>query len=147
MTNFNKQTNPLLYKNIFLTLYSPKGDVSCVWEVSSRQGQTAILTQSSSDHSSTSFASWLGCSTVGHWGPQDTQSASWFSRWHPLSNWLEPPRAPGYIIVLSPPDSAVLPLIYTAASLDWRLGRGSIYNNTSIWFNWTFSINSMSRIE
>ena len=25
-----------------------------------------ILTQSSSDHSSTSFASWLGCSTVGH---------------------------------------------------------------------------------
>ena len=29
-----------------------------------------ILTQSSSDHSSTSFASRLGCSTVGHWGPQ-----------------------------------------------------------------------------
>ena len=28
------------------------------------------LTQSSSDHSSTSFVSWLGCSTVGHWGPQ-----------------------------------------------------------------------------
>ena len=31
-----------------------------------------------------------GCSTVGHWGPQRPQSASWFSRWHPVSNWLEP---------------------------------------------------------
>ena len=28
--------------------------------------------------------------------------------------------------VLRPPASAVLPLIYTGASLDWRLGRGSI---------------------
>ena len=31
-----------------------------------------------------------GCSTVGHWGTQSTQSASWFSRWHLVSNWLEP---------------------------------------------------------
>ena len=29
-----------------------------------------ILTPSSSDHSSTSFAFWLGCSTVGHKGPK-----------------------------------------------------------------------------
>ena len=29
-----------------------------------------ILTQSFFYHSSTSFASWLGCSTVGHWGPK-----------------------------------------------------------------------------
>ena len=29
-----------------------------------------ILTQSSSDHSSTSFAFWMGCSALGHWGPQ-----------------------------------------------------------------------------
>ena len=29
-----------------------------------------ILTPSSSDHSSTSFAFWLGCLTVGHWGPK-----------------------------------------------------------------------------
>ena len=28
------------------------------------------LHQSSSDHSSSSFSSWLGCSTVGHWGPK-----------------------------------------------------------------------------
>ena len=29
-----------------------------------------ILTLSSSDYSSTSFAFWLGSSTVGHWGPK-----------------------------------------------------------------------------
>ena len=28
--NFNEQTNTLLYENIPLTLYSRKGDVSCV---------------------------------------------------------------------------------------------------------------------
>ena len=78
------------------------------------------------DHSSTSFSSWLGCSTVGHWGPK----ASWFSRWHPISNWFETPQAPGYIIVSRPLASAVLQLIYTGASLDWQLGRGSIYNNS-----------------
>ena len=36
---------------------------------------------------------------------------------------------PGYIIVWHTPSSAVLPLIYIGASLDWRLGRGSIYNS------------------
>ena len=50
----------------------------------------------------------------------------WLSIRHLVSNWLEPPRAPGYIIVSRSPASAVLPLIYTGASLDWRLGRGSI---------------------
>ena len=53
-----------------------------------------ILTQSSSrDHSSTSSSSWLGCSTVGRWGPKPT-AWSWFSlRRHPITNcnwnWLE----------------------------------------------------------
>ena len=51
-----------------------------------------ILTQSSSDHSGTSFSSWLGCSTVGHWGLKPSVW-SWSSlRWHPTSNcnwnWL-----------------------------------------------------------
>ena len=32
-------------KNISLTLYSWKGDVGCVWEMSWRRGQAAILTQ------------------------------------------------------------------------------------------------------
>ena len=33
---------------------------------------------------------------------------------------------PGYIFVWRSPASAAPPLIYTGASLDWRLGRGSI---------------------
>ena len=71
MTNFNEQTNTLLYKNISLTIYFRKGDVGCFWEMSWRWGQTVILTQSSSsDHSSTSSSSCWGCSTVGHWGPK-----------------------------------------------------------------------------
>ena len=48
-----------------------------------------ILTQSSSEHSSTSFAFWLGCSTVGHWGPQALSlqadsHAGILSNWHQL---------------------------------------------------------------
>ena len=86
-----------------------------------------------SDHSRISLSSCLGCSTLGHWGPQSPQSAS-CSHAGILSptdsNWPKPSRAPGYIIVLSPPNPAVLPLIYTGASLDWRLGQGSIcYTN------------------
>ena len=55
------------------------------------RGRTAILTPSSSS-TIAAFLSHLGlgCSTMGHWGPQSPQSASWFSRWHPDSNWLKP---------------------------------------------------------
>ena len=75
MTNFNERTNTRLYKNIPLTLYSRKGcervDVGCVLRGELETGTDCyILTQSSSDHSSTSFASWLGCLTVGHRGLQ-----------------------------------------------------------------------------
>ena len=87
--DFNEQTNTLLYKNITLTLYSRKGDVSCVWEVSWRRTDCYILTPSSFDHSSTSFAFWLGCSTVGHWEPK-LSVWSWFSSAGILSSlgWL-----------------------------------------------------------
>ena len=51
---------------------------------------------------------------------------------HPVSNWQQLSRAPGYIIVWRSLASAVFPLIYTGASLDWRLGRGSIYNKFAI---------------
>ena len=70
LVNNNERTNTLLYKNIPLTLYSQKGDVSCVWEVSWRRGETAtywpkvILTIVALLH-----LGWC-CSTVGHWGPQ-----------------------------------------------------------------------------
>ena len=42
------------------------------------------------DHSSIFSHLGLGCSTVGHWGSQSPQSASWFSRWHPVSDCLKP---------------------------------------------------------
>ena len=82
---------------------------------------------SSSDHSSTSFSSWRGCSTVGHGGPQ----VLWLELVLTLASCLQLTWticAPGYIIVWLPLASAVLPLNYPGASLDWRLVRGSIYN-------------------
>ena len=71
MTNLNERTNTLLYKNIPLTLYSRKV-WCCLCERSELETGTdcCILTQSSSEHSITSFAFWLGCSSVGHWGPK-----------------------------------------------------------------------------
>ena len=96
-----------------------------------RQGQTATLTQVllMTIAALLSHLGW-GCSTVGHWGPKALclplalTSASCLQLTRAV--W-----APGYIIVSHPPASAVLPLIYTGASLDWRLGRGSIYNRSS----------------
>ena len=61
MTNFNERTNTLLYKNISLTLYSRKGWCwLCVRDELETGTDCHILTQSSSDHSTTSFSSWLG---------------------------------------------------------------------------------------
>ena len=59
-------------------------DVSCVWEMSGKRGQTVILTPSFSGHSITSFSSWLGCSTVG------PSISRWLSRWHLVPNWAKP---------------------------------------------------------
>ena len=88
MTNFNEWTNTLLYKNIPLKLYSRNGLCwSCVRGELETGTDCYILTPSSSDHSSTSFVFWLGCSTLGHLGPKPT-FWSWFSlHWHPISNW------------------------------------------------------------
>ena len=91
---------------------------------------------SSSDQCSTSFSSWFGLLNRGSLRAASPLSAAG-SHFGILSltdsnfNWVEPPGAPGYIIFLRPPAFAVLPLFYTGASLDWRLGRGSIcYNRT-----------------
>ena len=91
-------TNTLLCKNISLTLYSLKGDVSCVWEVSWRRGQTAILTQSSSrNHSSTSSSSWLGLLNRGSLRAQSPLSAtgSHFSILTPTNL-----NCPGHLVIL-----------------------------------------------
>ena len=79
---------------------------------------------SSSDLSSTSFSSWLGLLNCGSLllaftsasCPQLTSTPTDSSR-----------LCPSYIFVWRPSGSAVLPLIYTGASLDWQLGQGSIY--------------------
>ena len=163
MTNFNEQTNTLLYKNIPLTIYSRKGWCwLCVRGELETGTDCSILTPSSSDHSSTSFVFWLGCSTVGHWGPKALCLELVITRASCLQLMQlqltdSSSVAPGYIIVWRPPVScgrthlppspnsttstgqgdspisstgctcfAVLLLIYTGVSLDWRLGRESI---------------------
>ena len=107
-----------------------------VWERGELETGTDcyILTQSSFDHSSTSSSSWLGLLNRGSLRAQSPLSAasSQFGILSPTDsnsnwNWPKPTVAPGYIIVLRTPASAVPPLIYTGASLDWLLGRGSIY--------------------
>ena len=83
---------------------------------------------SSSDHSSTSSSSCPGLLNRGSLRAQSPLSSagSHFGILSPTNS-----NCSGHlVIVLRPPASAVLPLIYTGASLDWRLGRGSIYNNT-----------------
>ena len=140
--NFNERTNTLLYENISLTLYSRKRDISCVWEVSWRRGQTAtywpkvLLTIAALLlHSGWAAQLWSlrAQSPLSAAGPQfgilsptDTNS-NWNCNW----NWPKLSVAPGYIIVSRPPASIVPLLIYTGASLDWQLSWGSIYNNTS----------------
>ena len=142
--DFNERTNTLLYKNISPTLYSRKGwcwlCVTCELETGT---DCYILTQSSSDHSSTSSSSWLGLLNRGSLRAASPQSASWFSHWHLVpqltptltgTDWPKPSVAPDYIIFSRIPASAVPPLIYTCASLNWRLGWESIYNSNNIHF-------------
>ena len=126
--DFNERTNTLLYKNISLTLYSRK---SWCWLCVRGKLETGtdcyILTPSSSDHSSTSFAFWLDCSTVGHWVPIALYLPLALNSASCLQVTPTPTDSsclcPGYIFVWNPPASAVLPLIYIGTSLDWRLGR------------------------
>ena len=88
MTNFNERTNTLLYKNVPLILYSRKGWCwLCVRGELERGEDCYILTPSYSDHSSSSFAFWLGWSIVGHWGHKPSVWSRFSLRGHPTSNW------------------------------------------------------------
>ena len=116
IVNNNERTNTRLYKNILRTLAKGlrKGWCwLCVRGELETETDCYILTTSSSDHSSTSFAFWLGCSTVGPWGPkalrlplalnsascpQLTPTATGTRNDRP-----KPSVAPGYIIVWHPP--------------------------------------------
>ena len=171
--DFNGWRNTLLYKNIPLILYSRKGwRWLCVRGELETGTDCYILTQSSSDHSSTFFRilAWL----LNRWSlraqslPSGAGSHSGiFSLTDSNCNWnlnsLKPSVVPSYIIVYRLPTScgrthlptspnstrstgqgdipisstgctcfAVSPLIYTGASLDWQLGRGSVCYNHPI---------------
>ena len=136
-TSMNEQTH--FFIKIYLSHFIlERVDVGCVWEVSWRQGQTAtywpkVLLAIAA------FLSHLGW-IAQPWVTEGLKLSvcCWLSCWHLVPNWLQlqlelpkPSVAPGYIIVSRPPASAVPLLIYTGASLDWRLGQGSIYNNCS----------------
>ena len=130
----NERTH-FFIKNISLTLYSQKGWCwFCVRDEMETGGRLLYRPKFFFDHSSTSSSCWMGCSTVSHWGPQalSLHADSHAGILSPTnSNWLEPPWAPGYINVLHPPASAVLPLFNTGAPLDWRFSRRSICYTSS----------------
>ena len=127
-TSMNERTH--FFIKIYLShIILERVDVGCVWEVSWRLGQTAtywpkvLLTIAAL----LSQIDW-GCSTVGHWGPKALCLALTSASCPQLNPTATDSSrlCPGYIFVWCPPASAVLPLIYTGKSLDWRLDRGSI---------------------
>ena len=127
MTNFNERTNTLLYKKYISHTLFPKGLMLVVYERWTGDGDRLLFWSKVLLATIAALLLHLGC-VAQPWvteGPKPSV-CRWLSLRHLVSNWLEPPRAPGYIIVSCPPASAVLPLIYTGAFLEWRLGRGSI---------------------
>ena len=167
-TSMNERTH--FFITIYLSHYIRKGWCwLCVRGELETGTDCYILTQSSSDHSSTSFVFWLGCSTVGHWGPKALRlslalnSAScpqmelqltltqavcgtWlyfcltstgFSCAYASAPNSTTSTGQGDIPISSTGCTcfAVLPLIYSGASHDWRLGRGSICYNCNNLFN------------
>ena len=124
-------TNTLLYKNISLTLYSRKGWCwLCVRGELETGTDSYILIQVLLTIAALLYHLGWGCSTVGHWEPKALclLLALMLASCPQLTPTLTDSSrlCPGYIFVWHPPASAVLPLIYTGASLDWQLGRGSI---------------------
>ena len=77
-----------------------------------------------------------GCLTVGHWGLQSPQSASWSSRWHPVSNWIKPS---GHLVILFS-NIHLLPLFFHLFTHVHLLTDGSVKGqyiterNSSRWY-------------
>ena len=125
--------------HFFIKIYLPnfileRVDVSCVWEVSWRREQTATYwPQVLTIAALLSHLGWVNQSWVTEGRkPPVCKLILTLASCSPTDS--KPSVAPGYIIVYRPPASAVPPLIYTGASLDWQLGRGSIYNISSLWW-------------
>ena len=85
-TSMNERTH--FFLEICLLHFIRKGWCGlCVRGELETETDCYLMTQGSShDHSSTSSSSWLGCSTVDHWGPKPSVWR-WFSLCgHPISN-------------------------------------------------------------
>ena len=104
ITSMNERTH--FFIKIYLSHFIlERVDVSCVWE--------AILTPSSSDHSSTSSSSWLGLLNRGSLGAASSQSANWFSHWHLVPNWLQLQLTQAAcVLVIFLFDAHLLPLFF-----------------------------------
>ena len=86
--DFNERTNTLLYKNISHTLFS-KVLMLVVCERWVGDGDRLLhIDPSSSDHSSTSFSSWLSAQPWVTEGPKPSV-CRWFSIPHLVLNWLQ----------------------------------------------------------
>ena len=116
MTNFNKRTNTLLYKNISLTLFS-KGWCSLLCVRDELETGTDLFWPSS-----TSFSFWLSCSTVGHWGPKPSLSLSrWLSIRHLVSNGCVFFKYPSSQPIASEHDVIHTPVSFSIWGLLWQL--------------------------
>ena len=123
MSNFNERTNTLLYKYIYISRFIL--DVSVVCERRVETGTDCYIDPTFSlDHSSTSSASWLW---LLNWGSQMATVLS-LQAGPPVTNYLNCCRHLPIFFHNAHLLPLLLPLIYTGASLDWRLGQGSIYN-------------------
>ena len=150
MTSINERTH--FFLNIYLSHFIRKGwCFLCVRGELETETDSHILTPSSSDHSSTSFAFWWAAqpwvlraqalclelvltpassptgtrtnsSRLWHLVPVEVRIFTEFNHVH-RSRW--------YSDILDR-THLFLPLIYTGASLDWRLGRVPICNKIDI---------------
>ena len=128
----NERTH--FFIKIYLSLFIlERVDVGCVWEMSWRRGLTATYWPQVLLTIAALFLILAGVAQT--WVTEGRPKALCLPL--ALTSASCPQLSPtgsnclGYIIVSQPPASAVLPHIYTGASLDWRLGRGSIcYSNS-----------------
>ena len=141
MTNFNERTNIRLYKNLYISHFIlERVDVSCVWEVSWRRGQTAtywpkvLLTIAALlSHSGWAAQPWVTEGPKPSYLPLALTLASCPQLTQAVC-----------VLVIFLFDIHLLPLIYTGASLDWRLCRGSI-RNTHVYPIYEFKKNMILR--
>ena len=158
MTKFNERTNIVLYKNIISHNLFSKGVMFllCVrGELETRIDCYILIIAALLSHPGWAAKPWVteGPRSLSGAG---FPSAGILSQTQTQTGYPKPSVAIGYIIVWHPPAScgrtnlpnsttftgqgdiplsstwcisfAVLPFIYTGASLDWRLSRGSICN-------------------